>query len=108
MKSYAKGIVLLVILLFLVTFGIKNSQSILLQYYFDISVQMPLFGIVFISIVMGMLIGIGMGFYKRFGLGRTITDLKLENRELKANLAGRGEETTSLSRLKEASSRRSA
>ena len=106
MKSYAKGIVLLVILLFLVTFGMRNNQSILIQYYFDIAVQMPLFGIVFISIIIGMLIGIGIGFYKRFGLGRTITDLKLENRKLKTNLAERGEETTAHSPLKKAPSRR--
>jgi hypothetical protein len=52
MGTYLKAIVLVTVLLFLTTFGIKNNQPLQAHYCFNIeTVPMPLYGIVYISII---------------------------------------------------------
>lgn len=70
MKSYIKAAGLIIILLFLVTFGIKNNHMVQLNYYFSYrSVDFPLYllayGCVVIGIFVGMLIGISGRFHQR-------------------------------------------
>jgi len=70
--------------LFLVTFGVKNSQPIQLYYYLNFETgALPLYGLVYISIVIGIVIGMLVGVYDRFDLRRRVKRLEIENGELK-------------------------
>jgi uncharacterized integral membrane protein len=82
--SYIKSIMVIIVLLFLVTFGVKNSQPIKLHYYLNIETgAFPLYGLVYLSIVIGIIIGMLVGIHNRFDLRRTVKKLEKENRELK-------------------------
>ena len=84
MGSYIKGIILIIILLFFITFGVKNSQLIRLNYYFDIlTAELPLYGLVYISIVIGIFIGMIMGLQTRLSLRKTVKNLQKENKALR-------------------------
>jgi uncharacterized integral membrane protein len=84
MGGYVKSIILIIVLLFLVTFGVKNSQPIRLYYYLNIETgAFPLYGLVYISIVIGIIVGMIVGVYDRFDLRRRVKRLERENREFK-------------------------
>jgi len=84
MGKYIKSIILIIVLLFLVTFGVKNSHPTQLRYYFDlVSVDIPLYGVVYLAIVVGIIIGMIVGIYDRIALRGRIRRLQRENRELK-------------------------
>lgn len=84
MGNYVKSIILIIVLLFLVTFGAKNSHPTQLRYYFDlVSVDIPLYGVVYLAIVVGIIIGMIVGIYDRIALRGRIRRLQRENRELK-------------------------
>ena len=88
MGSCIKGIILVVVLLFFITFGIKNSQLIQLYYYLNFETgAFPLYGLVYLSIVIGIIIGMIVGIYDRFELRRKVKRLQRENRELKEKVA---------------------
>ncbi|MFH1488928.1 MAG: LapA family protein [Pseudomonadota bacterium] len=83
MESYIKGFIGLVIVLFFVTFGVKNSHPVRVDYYYNfLDVELPLYGLIFISIVIGVFIGMLMGLQTRLGLKRTNKTLQKENRAL--------------------------
>jgi uncharacterized integral membrane protein len=87
MGTYIKWIVMIIILLFFITFGIKNSQPISLNYYFGIEgIELPLYGLVFIAILLGIAAGMLIGIAGRWGLGKKVKDLKRENRDLSEKL----------------------
>jgi uncharacterized integral membrane protein len=92
--TYIKSIILIIILLFLITFGVKNNQATPLNYYFNITTGMiPLYGIVYISIIIGIIIGMIVGISSRVTLGRKVKNLQREARELREKLEERmGEE----------------
>ena len=82
--SYIKWVILIIVLLFLVTFGVKNSQLIRLYYHLNFETgYFPLHALVYISIVIGIVIGMLVGIYARIDLRRRIRRLQRENRELK-------------------------
>ena len=84
MGKYIKSIILIIVLLFLVTFGVKNSHPTQLRYYFDlVSVDIPLYGVVYLAIVMGIIIGMFVGIYDQIALRGRVRRLQRENRELK-------------------------
>jgi uncharacterized integral membrane protein len=83
MGAYLKGIVALIIILFLITFGVKNSQPVRVDYYFDfLDIQIPLYGLIFLSMVVGILIGMLVGLQSRLRLKRDVRTLKREIRAL--------------------------
>jgi len=87
MGSCVKGIILIIILLFFITFGVKNSQPTQLRYYFDIfPMDIPLYGVAYISIVIGIIIGMVVGIIARINLRRKVRRLQRENREIKEKL----------------------
>ena len=92
--TYVKSIILIIILLFLITFGIKNNQPTPLNYYFNITAgTIPLYGIVYISIIIGIIIGMIVGISRRISLRRKVKQLQREARELSEKLEKRmGEE----------------
>jgi len=84
MGTYLKAIILIIVLIFLITFGVKNNQPIRLYYYLNIETfGIPLYGLVYISIIIGIIIGMIIGISTRLGLRRKVKQLQRENRELK-------------------------
>jgi len=48
--AYVKWIILIIVLLFFITFGVKNSQPVYLNYYFSIQyLELPLYSSVSLS-----------------------------------------------------------
>ena len=87
MASYVKAILLLIVLVALVTFGIKNSDPVNLHYYYNLnSMPIPTYGIVYASIVVGVFIGMLVGIGTRFGQRKKIKQLQKENRDLKGKV----------------------
>lgn len=88
MGTYVKWIVIIIILLFFITFGIKNSQNIYLNYYFSIEgIELPLYGLVFISILLGIAVGMIVGITNRLALKKRVRDTAKENRALQEQIA---------------------
>jgi len=83
-RAYVKTIILIIVLLFLITFGIKNSQPIQLLYYLDILTDpISLYGIVYLSVIIGLIIGMIVGVSSRFMLWRKVRSLQREAGELR-------------------------
>ena len=84
MKSYIKAIGLIIILLFLVTFGIKNNQLIQLNYYYDYrSADFPLYLLAYACATIGVFIGMLIGVINRFHQRKKVKMLTKLNNELK-------------------------
>jgi uncharacterized integral membrane protein len=84
MGSYFKAIILILVLLFLITFGVKNSQTVLLSYYFGVvDIGIPLYALVYLSVVIGILVGMIVGLQTRLTLRRRVKILERENIDLK-------------------------
>jgi uncharacterized integral membrane protein len=84
MGSYFKAILLLIVLVALVTFGIQNNETLKLHYYFGLSsMPIPVYGIVYASILIGIFIGMLVGISTRLGQRKKIKQLQKENRGLK-------------------------
>jgi len=85
--AYVKSIILIIVLLFLITFGVKNNQPVLLSYYFNITTgTIPLYGLVYISIIIGMIIGMIVGVSSRVTWKRRLRQVQGENRELRGEI----------------------
>ncbi|MHC4458578.1 MAG: LapA family protein [Planctomycetota bacterium] len=88
MGNYIKGTVLVFVLLFLTTFGIKNSQVVSIKYYFDfLNFNIPLYGLAYICLLMGFLIGIATGIVKRFQQNRRVNELRHETKALEKKVS---------------------
>ena len=84
MGTKIKFAIYVIIIFFLASFGVKNSHPVQLKYYFNfLNIEMPLYGLIFISIVIGIAIGFLMGFVSNFHQRKTIKSLERENKELK-------------------------
>jgi uncharacterized membrane protein YciS (DUF1049 family) len=87
MGSYIRGIVWAFILLFLTTFGVRNNQVVQINYYTDkLTYDIPLYGLVYVCLILGFLGGILFGLSKRLSQMRILKNLQRENRELKAKV----------------------
>jgi uncharacterized integral membrane protein len=84
MGSYIKALLLLIVLVVLVTFGIKNNETMVLHFYFQLkSMPIPVYAVVYGSLILGVLIGMIVGINARFGQRKKIKQLQKENRDLK-------------------------
>lgn len=84
MSSKIKFALYVVIIFFLASFGVLNSQPVQLKYYFNsLNIEMPLYGLIFISILIGIAIGLLAGFASILHHRKTVKALKQENKELK-------------------------
>ena len=84
MGSYIKALLLLIVLVVLVTFGIKNNETMVLHFYFQYkSIPIPVYAVVYGSLIIGVLIGMIVGINARFGQRKKIRQLQKENRNLK-------------------------
>lgn len=70
---YLKLAILIVVLVFLITFGTQNSQSVHVRYYFNtINGDIPLYAVIYISTAIGILLGYLIGSIKRRRLRKTV------------------------------------
>ena len=86
---------LFVALLFLlaITFSLKNNENVLLYYYFEVGpFSIPLYLLVFVSVIFGILIGGVEGLFQKAKSNLTI-------RRLKKELDSKEKELTSLRNL---------
>jgi uncharacterized integral membrane protein len=95
MGSYIKAFLLLIVLVVLVTFGIKNNETMILHFYFQYnSIPIPVYAVVYGSLIVGVIIGMIIGISVRFAQRKQIRELQEENRNLKAKVAEGPEEKT--------------
>jgi len=88
MGTYVKWIIIIIVLLFFITFGVKNSQVVYLNYYLNIEgIELPLYGLVFISILLGIVAGMIIGVTDRLVLKRNVKDMAREIRDLREKLS---------------------
>jgi uncharacterized integral membrane protein len=93
MGSYIKASLLLIVLVVLVTFGIKNNETMILYSYFQwSSPPIPVYAVVYGSLILGILIGEIVGISARFSQRKKLKELQKENRDLKAKVAEAPEE----------------
>jgi uncharacterized integral membrane protein len=84
MGSYIKALLLLIVLVVLVTFGIKNNETMVLHFYFQYkSMPIPVYAVVYGSLIIGVLIGMIVGINARFTQRKKNRQLQKENRDLK-------------------------
>jgi uncharacterized integral membrane protein len=84
MGSYFKALLLLIVLVVLVTFGIKNNETMTLHYYFQLSsMPVPVYAVVYGSLIVGAFIGMIVGISGRFSQRKKIKQLQKENRSLR-------------------------
>ena len=84
MENYAKWIILIFVLLFFITFGIKNNQQVQLNYYPDFkTAELPLYGLVYISILIGIFTGMIIGIRNRLYMKKMVKNLEKENKDLR-------------------------
>ena len=87
MGNYIKAIIIILILMFFITFGVKNSQPLQLSYYFDFfNFSMPLYGLIYISILIGILMGMAVGLSSRYRMRKKLKHLEGENRVLEEKI----------------------
>ena len=95
MGSYFKALLLLIVLVVLVTFGIKNNETMTLHYYFQLSsMPVPVYAVVYGSLVIGVFIGMIVGISTRFTQRKKIKQLQKENRSLRDKIPEPAEEKT--------------
>jgi len=93
MGSYVKALSLLIVLVVLVTFGIKNNETMILHFYFQLSsIPIPVYAVVYGSLIVGVFIGMIVGISARFAQRKKLKELQKENRDLKAKVAEAPEE----------------
>lgn len=86
-KSYIKAIVIIIVLFFLVTFGIKNSNSVSISYYFGLfDAMVPMYAVVYACLVLGIIIGMLIGFAGRLGIKRKLKAAEKEKKEILSEL----------------------
>ena len=95
MGSYFKAILLLIVLVVLVTFGIKNNETMTLHYYFQLSsMPVPVYAVVYGSLLVGVFIGMIVGISARFTQRKKLKQLQKENRSLRAKVPEPAEDKT--------------
>jgi uncharacterized integral membrane protein len=95
MGTYFKALLLLIILVVLVTFGIKNNETMILHFYFQLSsMPIPVYAVVYGSLLAGVFIGMIVGISARFAQRKKIRQLQNENRGLRDKIGEPAAEKT--------------
>jgi uncharacterized integral membrane protein len=88
MGSYIKAFFLIIALVVLVTFGIKNNETMILHFYSEMSsMPIPVWVVVYGSLIVGVFIGMIVGISVRFAQRKKLKELHKVNRDLKAKVA---------------------
>ena len=76
-------IIIVLFMLFIITFSLENTVPIGLKYYDLINVSLPAYMLFFITFLIGVIFTGFMGIVERFRLSRTINKLNKTIRELR-------------------------
>jgi uncharacterized integral membrane protein len=76
-------IILVILMLFIITFSLENTLPVSLKYYDLMNVSVPSYMLVFIAFLVGVIFTVFMGIVERFRLNRTINKLNKTVRELR-------------------------
>jgi uncharacterized integral membrane protein len=79
-------ILLLVFAFFIVTFSLENAAPVHLQYYSFFNVQVPIYMLLFVSLLIGIVITGFIGIVERFRLNRTISRLNRTIRDMRKEM----------------------
>lgn len=84
---YIKALLLIALLFLAITFGIQNSQSVTLRYYFGLaSIPLPLYLVIYVAIILGILAGLAIDVYSRITLKGRLRKLEKTNASLREDL----------------------
>ena len=88
MKEYTRYVLLVLVLLFLVTFSVKNSHPVRLTYYFQIEIaEIPLYLLIYLCVLLGGVVALVGGYPSRHRLKKSLKSLERETRILKERSA---------------------
>lgn len=91
--KFVKNIFIALLFLVAITFSLKNNETVSIKYYFPVEpLELPLYLLVFVSVILGILIGGIEGVIGKIRAGNTI-------RRLKKELNSKEKELTSLRNL---------
>jgi uncharacterized integral membrane protein len=77
--KFIKNIVIALLFLIAITFSLKNNETVAIKYYFQLGpIEIPLFLLVFISLIIGIFIGGMEGLIGKMKMGSTIRKLNKE------------------------------
>jgi uncharacterized integral membrane protein len=79
-------ILLIVFAFFIVTFSLENAAPVHLQYYRFFDMVVPIYMLLFVSLLTGIVITGFLGIIERFRLNRTISRLNKTIRDLRKEL----------------------
>jgi uncharacterized integral membrane protein len=79
-------IILTLIVLFIITFSLANTNPVHLGYYEFIDINVPTYLLIFISFGVGIIFAGFMGIVERFRLSREVSRLKREGKALEKKI----------------------
>ena len=85
--KFLKSIGTALLFLLAITFSLKNNEMVAIKYYFQLeSLDLPLYLLVFISVILGIFIGGMEGVIERIKSGNVIRKLKKEMKKMEKEL----------------------
>ena len=85
--KFLKSIGTALLFLLAITFSLKNNEMVAIKYYFQLeSLDLPLYLLVFFSVILGIFIGGIEGVIERVKSGNTIRKLKKEMKKMEEEL----------------------
>ena len=79
-------VIIVLLMLFIITFSLANTSLVPLKYYSFIDVVLPVYMLMFIAFLLGVLFTGFMGVVERFRLNRTISYLNKTIKELRREI----------------------
>ena len=77
--NFLKSIVIACLFLLAITFALKNNEMVAIKYYFiEETLNLPLYLLLFFSVILGIIIGGAEGIVEKVRNGRTIKKLMKE------------------------------
>jgi uncharacterized integral membrane protein len=84
---YVKALLLIALLFLAITFGIQNSGSMTLRYYFGLaSIPLPLYLVLYVAVILGVVAGLLLDVYARVTLRGRLRKLEKTNASLREDL----------------------
>lgn len=88
MRTHIKALLLIALLFLAITFGTQNAESVTLRYYFGVaSIPVPLYLVIYLALILGIIGGMAIDIYSRVTLKRRMKELGKTNNSLQEELA---------------------
>ncbi|OPY12682.1 MAG: 7tm Chemosensory receptor [Syntrophus sp. PtaB.Bin001] len=79
-------VIIVLLILFVITFSLQNTLPVRLVYYEALDVILPVYMLIFIAFLVGVIFAGFMGIFERYRLNRTINRLNRMVRDLKRDV----------------------